>query len=103
LTACGASKNEQKITAGREIYLSECSHCHQPEGQGYDQVYPRLAGNPIVTLHDPAPTIEIVMNGRGSMPPFRDELTVEERGQVISYIRSAWGNDASTISIMQAN
>jgi mono/diheme cytochrome c family protein len=103
LAACGSSGNEQKIAAGKEIYLSQCSHCHQPEGQGYAQVYPRLAGNPIVLLDDPAPTIEIVMNGRGSMPPFRDELTVEERAQVISYVRAAWGNNASTISIMQAN
>lgn len=103
VTACSSSGNEQKIVQGRDLYLSKCAHCHQPEGQGYDQVYPRLAGNPIVMLHDPAPVIEIVMNGRDSMPPYRDELTVEERSQVISYIRRAWGNNASTISSAQAN
>jgi mono/diheme cytochrome c family protein len=90
------------IAKGEEVYLSECSHCHQPDGQGYAQVYPRLAGNPIVTLHDPAPVIEIVMNGRDSMPAYRDELTVEERAQVISYIRSAWGNNASPVNRSQA-
>lgn len=103
VTACSSTSNEEKIAKGQELYLSKCAHCHQPEGQGYAQVYPRLAGNPIVTLSDPSPVIEIVVNGRDSMPPYRDELTVEERAQVISYIRSAWGNNASTISAMQAN
>lgn len=103
VTACSSASNEEKIAKGRELYLAKCAHCHQPEGQGYDQVYPRLAGNPIVMLPDPSPVIELVMNGRDSMPPYRDELTVEERAQVISYIRSAWDNNASTISATQAN
>lgn len=103
MTACGSTGNGEKIAKGRTLYLAKCAHCHQPEGQGYDQVYPRLAGNPIVMLHDPTPVIEIVMNGRDSMPAYRDELTVEERAQVISYIRQAWGNNASTISSSQAN
>ncbi len=58
--------------------------------------------NPIVMLHNPEPVIEIVLNGRGSMPAFRDQLTLEERAQVISYIRTAWGNKASTVSRTQA-
>jgi mono/diheme cytochrome c family protein len=102
LAACSSSAEEQKVAAGREVYIANCSHCHQLEGQGYAQIYPPLAGNPIVTLHNSEPTIEIVLHGRGAMPSFYDELTVEERAQVISYIRSAWGNNASTISTSQA-
>jgi len=102
LAACGSSSEEQKIAAGREVYIAHCSQCHQPEGQGYAQVYPRLVGDPIVNLDDAAPTIEIVLHGRGSMPSFNDELTGEERAQVISYIRNAWGNSASTVTSSQA-
>jgi len=102
LTACNTFSEEKKIDAGKSIYLNQCSHCHQPEGQGYAQVYPHLAGNPIVKLSDPEPTIEIVLHGRGSMPSFLHSLTGEERAQVISYIRTAWGNNASTVTTGQA-
>ena len=93
---------DERIANGRQIYISHCSHCHQMEGQGYAQVYPPLAGNPIVTLHDPTPVIETVLHGRGAMPSFYDELTIQERGEVISFIRQAWGNNASPISTWQA-
>jgi len=94
--------DEQKIAAGKEVYMNHCSHCHQPEGQGYAQVNPPLAGNPIVIFDDPEPTIDIVLHGRGAMPSFIHSLTGEERAQVISYIRNAWGNHASTITTGQA-
>src|SRR3954447_6298715 len=102
LAGCSSSSDAQEIAAGKEVYLNQCSHCHQAEGQGYAQVYPNLAGNPIVILDTPEPTIEIVLHGRGGMPPFIHSLTGEERAEVISYIRNAWGNHASTITTGQA-
>lgn len=102
LAGCLEPSTEERIAKGRAIYISSCSHCHQMEGQGYAQVYPPLAGNPIVTLHDPTPVIEIVLHGRGAMPSYYDELTIQERAEVISFIRSAWGNNASAISTWQA-
>jgi mono/diheme cytochrome c family protein len=101
LSACSPSDEEQKIAAGKEVYINQCSHCHQPEGQGYAQVFPHLASNPIVMLASPEPTIEIVLHGRGSMPAYIDSLTGEQRAQVISYIRTAWGNNASTVTTGQ--
>jgi mono/diheme cytochrome c family protein len=101
LTACGSPSHAQQIEAGRTLYISHCSHCHQPEGQGYAQVFPPLAGNPIVKLGNPEPTIEIVLHGRGSMPSYQDELTSQERAQIITYIRRAWGNNASPVSPSQ--
>ncbi len=100
MVACGTNE-EQRMAEGREMYLAECASCHQPEGEGFAQVYPPLAGNPIVMLHDPNPTIEVVLHGRGSMPPFRNELGPEELAKIVSYIRSAWGNNASTVTPTQ--
>jgi mono/diheme cytochrome c family protein len=96
LSACQPSEQEL-VTEGAEVYIQYCAPCHQPEGQGYAQVYPNLAGNPIVTLRDPDPVIDIVLNGRGGMAPFREQMTSDEIAQVISYIRNAWGNQASTV------
>jgi mono/diheme cytochrome c family protein len=99
---CFEPSAEERLAHGRDIYISHCSHCHQMEGQGYAQVYPPLAGNPIVTLHDPTPVIEIVLHGRGAMPSYYDELTIQDRAAVISFIRKAWGNQATEISTWQA-
>jgi mono/diheme cytochrome c family protein len=92
---------ELQYAEARDIYLVQCAHCHQPEGQGYAHTYPHLAGNPIVTLHDPNPMIDIVLNGRGSMPPFRNEMELEDIAKVITYVRSAWGNNASPVQPTQ--
>lgn len=102
LAGCGWSGYEQKMSAGKEVYTVHCSHCHQPEGQGYAQVYPPLAGNPIVKLSDAKPVIEIVLHGRGGMPGYLDDLTGEERAQVITYIRGAWNNNAPPITTSEA-
>src|SRR5215204_6428711 len=102
LAACTEPTEEERVAKGQQIYISQCSHCHQPEGQGYAQVFPPLAGNPIVTLHDPTPVIEIVLHGRGAMPSYYDTLTIQDRAAVISFVRKAWGNNASAISTWQA-
>jgi mono/diheme cytochrome c family protein len=96
LSGCGEVPAEE-IREGETVYLTNCSRCHQIDGSGFARLYPNLAGNPIVILHDPDPTIEIVLNGRGGMPAFRDSLGPQELAQVISYIRTAWGNDASPV------
>ncbi len=90
------------ISDGEEIYLLNCSRCHQLDGLGFPRIYPNLAGNPIVTLHDPAPMIETVLNGQGSMPGFKNSLTPEQLAAVMSYVRNAWGNDASAVFPRQA-
>ncbi len=102
LAGCTEPTAEERVASGEQIYISNCSHCHQPEGQGYMQVFPPLAGNPIVTLHDPSPVIEIVLHGRGAMPSYYSALTIQDRAAVISFIRKAWGNNASAISTWQA-
>jgi mono/diheme cytochrome c family protein len=98
--ACGCGEGGHRAD-GKEVFTEHCSSCHQVDGQGYDQVYPNLAGNPIVQLPDAAPMIDIVLQGRGSMPPFSEELTERQLAAVISYVRGAWGNDQSAVSPSQ--
>lgn len=82
---------------GEQVYLEYCAECHQVDGSGWSTLYPRLAGNPIVTLHDPEPIILTVKYGQGSMMPFRDKLTPVEIAAVLTYIRNAWGNKADQV------
>ncbi len=95
-----AGDNEELISMGEEVYAAQCASCHQNDGQGASS-YPALAGSQLVTAEDPSETIAIVHEGRGQMPAFGDSLSDEEIAAVVSYIRNAWDNDASIVSVEQ--
>ncbi len=92
---------EKVIHSGERLYVEFCAECHQVDGMGWSTLYPRLAGNPIVTLHDPEPIIDTVTYGQGSMMAFHDRLTSQEIAAILSYIRNAWGNNAPAVSFRQ--
>lgn len=92
---------QKLIGHGQQLYIEYCAECHQADGQGWSNLYPRLAGNPIVTLEDPEPIIVTVLYGQGSMMAFREKLTSEEIASVLSYIRNSWGNQAVAVSPRQ--
>jgi mono/diheme cytochrome c family protein len=92
---------QKVIHSGEMLYVEFCAECHQTDGQGWSDLYPRLAGNPIVTLHDPEPIINTVNYGQGSMMAFHDRLTSQEIAAILSYIRNAWGNKAPAVSFRQ--
>jgi mono/diheme cytochrome c family protein len=91
------------IHDGEKLYLEYCAECHQVDGSGWSTLYPRLAGNPIVTLHDPEPIILTVKYGQGSMMPFRTKLSPRQIAAILSYIRNAWGNQAVPVKPKQVN
>ncbi|GAB4515336.1 MAG: hypothetical protein OHK0046_18650 [Anaerolineae bacterium] len=105
LTACAGEtfdtsfdhQPDELISNGETVYLRNCSRCHQLDGLGFPRIYPNLDGNPLVTLHDPVPVIDIVLNGQGSMPGFKNSLTPQDLASVISYVRNAWGNEAAVV------
>lgn len=106
LSACNSHTErppepEKVIHSGEHLYVEFCAECHQVDGMGWSDLYPRLAGNPIVTLHDPEPIIDTVTYGQGSMMAFHDRLTSQEIAAILSYIRNSWGNQAPAVSFRQ--
>lgn len=91
---------EQLINRGEQIYTANCATCHQPDGEGQG-AYPALRENAFVTAQDPTQVIQTVLHGRGQMPAFQDTLSNQESAAVISYVRNAWGNNASTVTVEQ--
>jgi len=99
--------------AGAEsLYITNCSGCHGATGQGAVNIAPPLAKNPYVT-GDPKKVIQAVAGGMagpirehgstwsGSMPPWQGTLTNAQLADVITYIRTSWGNKASSVSERQ--
>lgn len=99
----------QRVAKGGKIYERHCKDCHGASGEGARDVYPPLAGNRSVTLPSPLNTIRSVLDGGFApstagnprpygMPPFAHSLRSEEVALVVSYVRNAWGNRASSVT-----
>jgi mono/diheme cytochrome c family protein len=96
--------NSQKLMSqGQQLYVEYCAECHQTDGSGWSTLYPRLAGNPIVTLHDPQRIILTVTYGQGSMMPFKEKLDSSQIAAILTYIRNSWGNQASPVDARQVH
>ncbi len=91
------------IDAGQQVFLEYCAECHQTDGMGWSTLYPRLAGNKVVTVEDPEPIIDTVLYGQASMMPFKDRLQDDQIAAVLSYIRNSWGNQAPAVSFRQVH
>ena len=81
---------------GQSLFAENCAACHQASGQGVPGAFPALAGDRFV--QGPAPPVAAtVLNGRGGMPTFRNDLSDAQIAAVLSYVRSAWGNHAPAV------
>ena len=94
------------------LYEQHCAQCHGDKGQGVANAYPPLAGNRAVTMASMENLVQIVFNGGFApatagnprpfgMPPFVLVLSDSEAAAVITYIRTAWGNQGSDITPLQ--
>ncbi len=98
--------------AGASVFNAKCAACHQTNGQGIPNVFPPLAGSKLVT-GDPVLPIRIVLHGfngpierdgkkfNGVMQPWKNDLTDQEIADVLTYVRSSWGNAAAAVSAEQ--
>ncbi len=88
------------------------SACHGADGKGQAPFMPPLAGNPAVLDPNASSLVNLVLNGAEPlvakgvpdayrMPQFRVQLTDEKIAAVLSFVRSAWGNNAGAVSIDQ--
>src|SRR6202453_2843199 len=104
-----ALKNSDASKPGARIYLDNCAACHRPDGVGYEQVFPRLAGNPVVQAANPRSLISIVLDGsqtprpgrtpaQFTMPSFAWRLSDRDVADVVNFIRTSWGNGALPVS-----
>lgn len=94
---------------GAELYNEYCSTCHTSNGSGYPDVTPTLAGNPTVNATDPSSVIRVVLDGVESpvsgpghtqrlMPGYAWQLSNEQVANLLTFMRSRWGNDSGPVS-----
>ncbi|MDA0195668.1 MAG: dehydrogenase [Bacteroidetes bacterium] len=102
-----------QFALGRQQYLSSCSGCHSPDGQGMNRLGPPLVNSEWVignenrlvylVLHGIEGPIEV--NGKVydvpeilPVMPAHSPLESREIASILTYIRNEWGNNAPAIS-----
>lgn len=98
--------------APQRLYEAHCATCHQPNGQGVPDQYPSLAGNGLTTMADPRALILVTLEGLNPapskgrprparMPGFKARLSDAEMAEVLTHVRSSWGNHAPAVKPAQ--
>jgi alcohol dehydrogenase (quinone), cytochrome c subunit len=98
-----------ELNRGAEVYVDNCAACHRSNGEGSAKVLPAIAGNPSVLAPDPSSLIRLVLAGSSlpgtatapsalGMPGFAWRLSNDEVAQLLTFIRSSWGNQAPAVS-----
>ena len=94
---------------GGGLFNNFCAKCHQGNGQGDPAKAPALAGSGVVRAADPSSVIHVILSGgkpvqlQGMpaiepMPAFADQFNDREIAEVASFVRGAWGNNASPVT-----
>jgi len=94
---------------GEALYMSRCASCHLSNGKGISGVFPPLNEVDWV-IGDKGRLIRIVLDGivgelqvgdmvyTGAMPPWKTFLNDQEMAALLTYIRTAWDNDAPAVT-----
>jgi mono/diheme cytochrome c family protein len=93
---------------GAHTYATRCASCHGLDGKGQPEWMPPLAGATSALARESASAINITLNGSQRvvaagvpdayrMPAFREQLSDAEIAQVLTYVRSTWGNHGEAI------
>jgi cytochrome c oxidase subunit II len=75
---------------GEKVYASNCAACHQANGKGAGPILP-LDGSPIVQDADKTKQMQVVLNGRGAMPSWK-QLSDTDLAAVITFTKNNWSN-----------
>ena len=93
---------------GAQLYLDNCNACHHSDGAGALRTFPSLAGSEIINAPDATSLIHIVLSGSAmpstkiapsafAMPDFAWRLSDQDVADVLSFVRSSWGNRAASV------
>ncbi len=94
---------------GAQLYDDNCAACHLSSGAGSPTALPKIAGNSSVLAADANSLIRLVLHGSSlpgtiaapstlGMPGFAARLSNEEAAELLTFIRSSWGNHAPAVS-----
>ncbi len=108
--SAGPAAAETPAQVGMKLYNGNCANCHQRSGEGQPGAYPSLVGSDwvlgskerltAILLHGIAGplTDKGVVYSTNVMPEWSSTFTDEKMADILTYIRSSWGNKASEVT-----
>jgi len=96
-------KSQQYFAEGYQLYMTNCSNCHQADGKGMSNLYPPLAGSEKSSDKSSVACIirngmegTILVNGKefNRPMPANAKLTEIEIAEIVSYVSMKWGKDS---------
>ncbi|WP_158542521.1 cytochrome c oxidase subunit II [Lujinxingia litoralis] len=92
-------QNQVTEANGPEVFAARCATCHGESGQGQGDQFPTLVGAARVVEEGQKDShIQLVLQGKGVMPPFGQVLNDAEVSAVINHERTSWGNSGGEVS-----
>lgn len=101
-------------TPGARTYVTHCASCHGVDGQGQPESFPPLAGATSALTKESASAINITLNGSQRvvmagvpdayrMPAFRQQLSDQQIAEVLTFVKSTWGNQSPAVDAQAVN
>ena len=100
---------EDRIAHGKTLFATNCSACHQAEGQGLKGAFPPLAGSDYLAQDGGMVAVTAILNGLSGpitvngveynavMPPV-SYLSDSEVADVVTFVLNSWGNQGGEIA-----
>jgi cytochrome c551 len=106
-------KFDQYFVQGEQLYVKNCSNCHQKNGTGLGLIYPPISGsdyllqnrNEVLCLLRNGKSGELIVNGKSfnkEMPamPLLSDLEIAE---IATYIYNSWGHEEGLIEVSEVS
>jgi cytochrome c551 len=104
-------KFDQYFVHGEQLYIKNCSNCHQKNGTGLGLLYPPINGSDYLAQHKDeviclmrnGKSGELIVNGKNfnkEMPAI-PSLTDLEIAEIATYIYNSWGRDDGIIEVSE--
>ena len=102
-----AQTKAERVENGRRIFATICAACHQPGGQGIENVFPPLAGSDFLNA-DKSRAMGVVLNGlngpvtvngktfNSAMPALG--LSDEDVANALTYVYNNWNNKGHEVT-----
>ena len=99
---------DEPVAPGKLLYNQACLVCHQADGSGVPGMFPPVARSEFIS-GDPEKLVRLVVEGltgpvevqgeeyNGIMPP-RDDLTDQQISDLLTWLRTNFGNSAGPVS-----
>jgi len=111
--ASNKTATASNLPPGAELFNKNCAACHQGTGKGLPGAIPALVGSALANDADATKSIRVVLHGfkgeierngtkiNGVMAAWKSNFDDQQIADILSYVRSSWGNAGGAITVDQ--